>query len=241
MALEKPPLPSVSPGQPVTAQGWNGIVNALSALYDAVLAAGRGTLEVSVKAEGQPVVDARVLATPVGAGNPILAVPPFGDRTTYVLAGVNDGQWRVQVAAAGYTPVVADATVPASGPVEVNLQRAGVVVPDLFGSSAAAALAGLTAVGLTATLMIDALGKEVSTVRLPVEYQDSPILDQLPPAGSVVDATQRVRLVVAAIVQQDPVVTMPNLVGLTQDEALKVLEQLGLRVGAVRQRSVQEG
>jgi beta-lactam-binding protein with PASTA domain len=39
--------------------------------------------------------------------------------------------------------------------------------------------------------------------------------------------------VVAATVAQAPVVTMPNLAGLTQAEAVRVLEQLGLGVGSV--------
>jgi hypothetical protein len=238
MALEKPPLQTVSPGQPVTAQGWNGIVNALSTLYDAVLAIGHGTLEVSVKVGDQPFNGAGVIATPAGAGSPVVAVPPFGTRTTYLLTGVSDGEWHVNVIAPGYVLGTATATVPATAPVEVNLKQAGLTVPDLFGLSAADALATLAGIGLRPGSMIDALGKDVSTDRLPVEYQDSPIIEQLPAAQSIVPDTQLVRLVVAAIVQQDPVVTMPNLVGLTQDEALKVLEQLGLRVGAVRHSAV---
>ena len=55
MALVKPPLASVEPGRPITAQGWNQIVDALSVLYDAVLAIGSGSVTVSVQSDGRPV------------------------------------------------------------------------------------------------------------------------------------------------------------------------------------------
>jgi hypothetical protein len=43
----------VTPGEPVTAQGWNALVSGLSSLYDAVIAMGGGTLEVLVTAPSE--------------------------------------------------------------------------------------------------------------------------------------------------------------------------------------------
>ena len=34
MALVKPPLATVEPGRPVTAQGWNAIIGGLGDLYE---------------------------------------------------------------------------------------------------------------------------------------------------------------------------------------------------------------
>ena len=50
-------------------------------------------------------------------------------------------------------------------------------------------------------------------------------------------ASDRVQLVVAAAISEEPVVTVPNLAGLTQAEASRVLEQLGLRLGKVSVRT----
>ena len=94
-------------------------------------------------------------------------------------------------------------------------------MPDLFGQPLLAALrrdAQCRARGRD--LLIDAFGEEISRSQVPAEYQNQPILTQLPEAGAVVDAaTTRLRLVVAAAVRDEPVVTMPSLVGLTQSEA----------------------
>jgi PASTA domain-containing protein len=237
MALEKPPLATVEPGRPITAQGWNAIVGALSALYDAVLAFGSGNFQVSVQADGQVVDGVEIVAEPVGDGLPVEGLPLFGSRTTYLVTGVSDGAWHVFVSAPGYADQVIDVTVPVASPVTVNLVRAGVVVPDLFGQAYVSALASMRAAGLEADVVIDALGEEVSRSQVPAEYQNQPVLAQLPAAGAVVDAaTTRMRLVVAAAVRDEPIVTMPSLIGLTQGEAATALEKLGLRLGKITVR-----
>jgi beta-lactam-binding protein with PASTA domain len=121
--------------------------------------------------------------------------------------------------------------------VTVNLARAGVVVPDLFGTAYSAALASLAGAGLQAELVVDTMGDEISRAQVPAEYQNQPVLAQLPAAGTVVDAsTTRLRLVVAAAVRDDPIVTVPSLIGLTQAEAARALEKIGLRLGKVTVR-----
>jgi beta-lactam-binding protein with PASTA domain len=121
--------------------------------------------------------------------------------------------------------------------VTVNLARAGVVVPDLFGTPYSAALATLAGAGLQAELVLDTMGEEISRSQVPAEYQNQPVLEQLPAAGRVVDAsTTRLRLVVAAAVRDEPVVTVPSLIGLTQAEAGRALEKIGLRLGKVTVR-----
>jgi hypothetical protein len=222
----------VTPGEPVTAQGWNALVSGLSALYDAVLALGGGTLEVAVTASGKP-VPATVVAEPLGEGRPITALPPFGTRTSHLLVGLTDGPWRVHVQSPGFTTETRDVTMPAQAPVAVPLTTAGVVVPDLFGVSTKAALDQLKAAGIDADLMIDTTGKEISRTALPPEYVDSPVLAQLPAAGTVVPAgIGRVRLVLASALRRDPVITMPSLIGLSLTEAKEVLEKVGLTLGA---------
>jgi hypothetical protein len=237
VALVKPPLVNVQPGQPITAQGWNALVDGLSTLYDAVLAFGSGTLEVSVQANGQPVPNATVVAEPVAEGPPVRGLPLFGTRTTYLVAGVSDGAYRVHVSAPGFATQVLDTTVPQTSPLVVNLALAGVTVPDLFGLPLQGALNSLRAANLDVDVIIDALGREVSRTQPAAEFQNSPVLLQLPEAGSVVDpATNRLRLVVAAALREEPIVTLPSLIGLSQAEAARALEAVGLRLGRVTVR-----
>lgn len=234
MPLDKPPLPTADPGRPITAQGWNAIVDALSRLYDAVSAIGSGTLEVIVSSGGAAVDGAVVAAIPAGGGNPILAVPPAGDRTSHVVGGVSDGPWKVIVRAPGFAEAAVDTSVPAAAPVVVDLTPIGPVVPDLFGLPLQTAFSALTVANLGVGLILDSLGKEVPRTPIPTDYQNVPVLAQLPEAGARLGPDGRVQLVVAATVAQAPVVTMPNLAGLTQAEAVRVLEQLGLGVGSIQ-------
>lgn len=238
MALEKPPLPHVSPGAPVAAQGWNAIVDGLLALYDAVLALGTGHLAVNVRAGGEVVAGATVVAVPDAGGQPVASLPLFGTATSYLVTGVSPGTWQVNVSAPGFRPAVVPANVPTDAEVTVALTPSGATVPDLFGLGLNDALRRLHDANLEAGLMIDTLGHEISGVRVPVEYQNSPVLVQLPMAGEVLDPTTgRVQLVVAAAISEEPVITVPSLAGLTQAEAARVLEQLGLRLGKVSVRT----
>jgi hypothetical protein len=233
MALTKPALATVSAGDPVTAQAWNTIVTGVGDLYDAVLAFGHGVLQVSVLFNSHPVDGARVVAAPAtGDLTPIEAVEPYGGVTGYSVVGVTAGTWHVFVSAPGFQPQTQDVTIPASAPLVFNLTASGVVVPDLFGVTAQEALTQLSALNLNVDVILDVLGHEVPKTSLPPQYQNQPILDQLPPAGTVVDpSAQRMRLVVATALEQAPVVTMPSLVGLTYDEVASVLDGLGLKVG----------
>jgi len=233
MALTKPALATVNPGDPVTAQAWNTVVTGLGDLYDAVLAFGHGVLNISVLFNGDAVGGAQVVAVPAtGDLTPIEAVQLYGSVTTYTVVGVTAGQWHVFVNAPGFQPQTQDVTVPASDTLVFNLVASGVVVPDLFGVTAQDALTQLAALNLNVDTILDVLGHEVPKTSLPPQYQNQPILDQLPPAGSVVDPTsQRMRLVVATALDQSPVVTMPSLVGLSYDEVASVLDGLGLKVG----------
>jgi hypothetical protein len=239
MALTKPALANVNAGEPVTAQGWNAIVDGLDDLYDAVLAIGTGVLQVSVTAGEHSVAGAQVVAVPLAGGNPVAALPLFGDVTSYQLVGVNPGNWRVFVEAEGFQDQSLDVTVPAAEPIVFNLTLAGVVMPDLFGVTAQDALARLTTAGLTVDLILDITGHEVSRVSLPPQFQNSPVLMQLPDAGEVLDpGADRVRLVLAVAIDQVPTVTMPSLIGLSADEVATVLNQLGLVLGKTTVRSL---
>ena len=240
MALTKPALANVNPGEPVTAQGWNAVVDGLDDLYDAVLAIGTGILHVSVTRGDAAVDGAQVVAVPQAGGNPVAAVPLYGDQSTYQLVGVNPGNWRLFVEAEGFNPEVLDVTVPTSEPVAVNLTLAGVPVPDLFGVPAEEALSRLATAGFAVDLILDITGHEVSRVSLPPQFQNSPVLMQLPDAGTLLDpATGHVRLVLAVAIDRVPTVTMPSLIGLNADEVASVLNQLGLVLGRTTVRNIE--
>jgi hypothetical protein len=234
MPLTKPALVNVTAGQPVTAEGWNVIVDGLSALYDEVLALGRGVLPVRVSEAGADLPSALVVAEPLAAdGAPIAAIPPAPGRAHHLLTGIADGSWRLHVSADGYRTTSLDVTVPHDGTeIAVTLEVDGVRVPDLFGDGLRTALDRLADLGIGVDIILDTTGREVSRSSLPPEYESSPVLIQLPEPGTVLPAgTGRVRLVAASALRREPVVKMPSLTGLEYDEVVSVLERVGLRVG----------
>src|SRR3954454_8022949 len=249
MPLTTPSLATVTPGEPVTAQGWNALVTGLAALYEAVIALGGASLEVAVAADAdddptttalRAVTDAQVTAEPLGDGRPVHAVPPFGARTSYLLVGLTDGDWRGHVEAPGYGAEGRTVTLPQPGPRAVALTRSGVVVPDLFNVGLQAGLDLLRGKGIDANLVVDTTGREISRSSVPPESTSAPILAQLPPAGTVVPTGMgQVRLTVASALRRDPVVTMPSLVGLNLAEAAQVLERLGLQLGTSQIRDIR--
>lgn len=231
MALTKPPLSPVSPGQPVTAQGWNVVLDGLSDLFDAVLAFGADAVSVRPVIDDTTIPNAVVVAVP-DSGQPIRAVPPFGDRTSHTLVGLTAGNWTVHVTAPGFEPKGMAIVVPQADTVVVEMARRGSVVPDLFGVGLRSATDRLRAAGFDLDVVLDTTGREVPRTTLPPEYVDAPVLVQSPAPGDVAPPENlRVRVVVASPLRRDPVVTMPSLIGLTSSEAARVLERLGLVVG----------
>lgn len=238
MPLTTPPIAPVTPGQPVTAQGWNELVDGLLDLYAAVLAFGTGALTVDVRFDGSAVAGASVIAVPDAGGQPVRAVDPFGGRSTYTAVGLSDGNWTVHVRADGFADAAVAVTLPRAEPLVVDLTRRGVVVPDLFGVGLRPAVDQLRAVGLDTDLVFDTTGKELPRATVPPEYVDAPVLFQDPAPSAVAPPDRlRVRLVVASALRRDPVVTMPSLIGLSPSEAARVLERLGLRVGTTTFRT----
>ncbi len=238
MALTKPAIAEAVPGAPITAQAWNEIVGGVDDLFDALLAFGTGVAEIHPTHDGDVVAGAIVVAEPLGEGNPVVAIPPFGPRSSYTIAGTNPGNWRIHVAAPGFNTETRDVELPLDGPRVVELTRAGAVVPDVFGEPISEAVELLTELGLDIERIIDTTGREISPFDIPADQTDSPVLMQLPAAGAVLPSSGDVRLVVAAPVRRTSTVTMPSLVGLTYDEVVEVLERIGLRVGRTTTRTV---
>jgi hypothetical protein len=233
MSLSKPALAEVSPGQPVTAQGWNAIIDAIDTLYDFALALGTGMVEVSVLDGNTPVSGATVVATPAQGGLPVAAVPPHGGNRHYILGGLVPGAWVLEVAAAGYKAGSINFDVPLDTPLTVALERSGALMPDLFGMTAISALGELKNRHIATERVIDVTGRELPPAKLPPDAQNALILAQQPANGSVLAPGDRARLVVSLTVTQEPVVTMPNLTGLTLDETREVLDRSGLVLGKV--------
>ena len=229
MALEKPPLAQVSPGQPVTAQGWNAIIDGLLALYDAVLEFGSGVVQVNVAEGTLAIPDAIVVGIPTAGGSPIRAVPPFGSTAAYTLVGLTPGDWTIHVSRDGYQPATATVTVPSTTPVNASLTPIGPFMPDLFGLPAAQATSALATAGINVSKIVDVSGREVARLPLDPDYAQSLVLIQYPAAGEPISSSSSgARLVLSVSLVQEQAVEVPSLFGMRQAEVEKTLLELGL-------------
>lgn len=230
MPINVPPQKTVSPGEPVTAEGWNAIVGGVTALTQYLNATEASGVRVVIK--NTDVVDARVTATR-DDGVTYEAVAPVPPGTDFVLAGLRPGAYTIRVEAPGFSPETLPITVPISTPVEVSLQASGAFMPELFGLTLRAALQDLGTRKIAVSRILDVVGRDVAPANPGAEYNDQPVLAYYPPAGTAVPPEGQIKLVVAAALQVQASIEVPSLAGLTLAEAQKALETIGLVLGKV--------
>jgi len=230
MPISVPAQKTVSPGEPVTAEGWNAIVGGVTTLVQYLNATEATGVHVVIKNPG--VTDARVAATR-DDGVTYEAVPPVPPGTDFILAGLRPGAYTVRVEAPGFSPATSSITAPVAGPVEFSLEANGAFMPPLFGLTLRAALQTLSGQKIAVSRILDVAGRDVAPANPGSEYNDQPILAQLPPAGTAVPPEGQIQLVVSTPLQVQPSVEVPSLAGLTLSEAQKALEAIGLVLGKV--------
>jgi hypothetical protein len=239
MTVTTPPLIDVSPGDPITSEGWNNIVDAVKTVVD-YLNAQRGTLAIQVKdrGDGNPIRGAQVTVTPTGDPSRVTRSGLFaaGAVNAYQVDQLQPGSYDVQVEAAGFDPETRSITMPDSGEslsvaVEMAVTEALFAAPNLFGISLTQALSNLTGQGFAIGRIIDSHGSDVALGSIPPEVQTASILGQWPPAGALSGKNTPFFLHVSAKAEYLQRVKVPNLLGLSLEDAKALLEANGLSLG----------
>ena len=224
----------VSPGEPLTAQAWNDVVDAVDSAFK-LIEATQHTLSVQITTPGVDL--ARVRVTAVKSGSPpVLAVAPVSPDTHHVLSGLVPGAYNVRAEAPGYVAASGAVTVTDSGAASLDLALTaiGPTMPDLFGSTLQEARAALAQKNIVVARLFDFTGRDLAPLNPGPEFDTSPVLVQSPPAGTVVAQGSSAQLVVATAPPAEVRVSVPSLAGLTLVEAQKALEGLGLVLGKVK-------
>jgi hypothetical protein len=225
----------VSPGEPVTAQGWNEIVTAVTDLIAEVNSLSGSRVDVTIgNADLDP---AKVRVTALSPdGGVFEAAAPVPPNTTFTLMQLVPGQYTVRASAPGFTPATDVATIPGTTALTLTMAPANPIMSDVFGQTLEAALADLATRSIVVSRVVDVTGRDIAPASPDVEFRDSPVLLQRPAVGQPVPAGIGAQLVVAASLRVEPSVEMPSLTGLTLDEVRTVLEDLGLVLGEVSTR-----
>jgi hypothetical protein len=224
----------VSAGQPLTAQAWNDIVDAVDDLHQFIVAS-LFAVHVKITTPGIALANVRVTAQR-GSDPPVEAVRPVAPDDRHALVGLNPGAYTVRAEAPGFAVATATVNVGDTQDVAVDLALStnGALMPNLFGLALTAARTQLGAASISISRLLDFNGDELPPQNPGSAYEAALVLVQNPSAGTPVPPGQSVQIVLAVPVRLDTNVEVPSLAGMTLVEAQKALEGLGLTLGKVR-------
>ena len=223
---------NVHPGEPVTAQAWNAIVDGLFEVQS-ILATGTGTVRVTVTGDQRDISVARVIATDA-AGVRYEAVEQTAPGDPFVFPKLTAGAYTIVVSAPGCTNGTGTVTVGNDGaatpnPVPIALAFTGKRMPNVLGMKWKEAAPALATINPRA---LDASGKGVPLTGFDAAYADVPVLMQWPDPDEVVPAAKDPYVILATIVKPAVLVPTPNFIGLTfaQAQALAASSNLVIKM-----------
>ncbi|MCP4600662.1 MAG: PASTA domain-containing protein [Proteobacteria bacterium] len=226
----------VNPGDPLSAEAWNDLVDTVNGIPAAVEAAipEEYALEVVITNPGLDLTEVRVTAVKVDQA-PVEGVQPTAEGEHHVIGGLKPGAYLVRATAPGYSTAEAPATIIAgdNAPLEMALNATGVVVPNVFGRTFAQAKSDMTAKGLSVTTLRDFTGKDYVPTNPGAAAEGQPVLVQSPAAGAIAPNGSGVNLVIAVEAVQDSIAEVPSLIGMTLSKATSELSKQGLAVGEI--------
>jgi hypothetical protein len=221
---------NVKPGEPVTAQAWNAIVDGLFEVQS-ILLTGAGSVRVTVTGDQRDVDAARVVATDAG-GVRYEAVHQAAAGEPFVFPRLTAGAYTVGVSAPGCTTGTASVTVASDGsatpsPVPVALVFTGRRMPNVLGMKWKDAVGVLQPVSPRA---LDASGKGVPLTGFDAQYADAPVLMQWPDPDEIVPTGKDPFVIIATIIKPAAIVATPNVIGRTVAQAQIDLAKVGLQL-----------
>lgn len=224
----------VNPGEPLTAQAWNDLVNAVDDTHK-FLEATTHVVRVRITNNDVDPKTVRVTASR-SDGPPVEAVRPIAQDNHHVLSELEVGAYTIRAECAGFNDAIQTVQIGlGQGDQELTMQLAPArpIMPLLFGKTLADALTLTAQLGIAVNRVLDFLGTDIPPGNTGARAAESLVLLQQPPAGQPVDPSLAAQLVIAVPPEIEQAIEVPSLVGLTESEARKTLEQLGLVLGRV--------
>lgn len=234
--ITSPPLIDAQPGDPITSEGWNNMILALKTLFDHANS-GLGTLSVAVrtKDEGTPLPFALVTVKPADAAAPVRTGHfAAADVQRFLVPDLLPGAYEMVVEASGYSAESRTFDMGAEGQemaIPMTLVRPLSPVPNLFGSPLAVAIEVISAAGFQLTRVVDSHGRDVSPAALDDQMRAQAVIGQSPEAGTPMPANAPVQIGVSAPAEYATRVKVPDIRGLSLDQAKVALEAVGLKLG----------
>jgi hypothetical protein len=236
--ITPPPLIDVTPGDPISSEQWNNVLQALRNVYEA-LNKSFGLLSINVRNQvnGNPIPDAIVTLIPTNDdGRPVRSAQFAGGTINrYQVPQLVPGAYNMIVEALGFRTEQREITVEASGTQEVVIDMTALEVlsrmPNLFGRLLNEAMDIITRIQLQTGRIIDSHGAEIAPGNVPADKRQLVVLSQVPETGAPVARNTPVQLHVSAKAEFTEKVRVPDLRGLTLEEAKAKLEANRLALG----------
>lgn len=233
MELEEFTAKEVAPGEPLTAQAWNELVQGIRSLNEFVVASQNTALEVTL---GNVDIDLAAVRVSAERDDGWLMEAAVNSNGVFVFTSLPVGAFVISASAPGFTPATHNITLPSDDSVQLTMNQNGAFMPNVTGVELGQALNQLRDLGISVGRLLDVVGRELAPAKPDSEYLRQPLLVQLPDPGVPVLPSDQISLVVSTALQVDDAVEIPPLTGLTLAEARKTLESLGLRLGTVETR-----
>jgi hypothetical protein len=234
MKLEDFVKVTVKPGEPLVAAAWNNLVEGLDAVIQKLRAMNDFALRVTIQNAGIDLGSVRVTAVDQAGNLAFEAVRPVPPGKDHVFASLNPGTYQVRAEAPGFAPNSKTVEIKQAAEIlSLTLAPSGSVMPDLFGLKLRDALAALKTNGITTPRVLDVTGKGELPDSPSPEAADAAVLAQWPPSKTPVAAGDAVHLIIAVVPKPTVMAEVPNLIGLTEVDARKLLESKGLKLGTV--------
>lgn len=236
MALNHPPLINATPGDPITSEGWNNIIQSIKTLYETHnQTASRLNITLIDDADNNVIKNAMI--TIVAEKSVVLTASFAGaEIQKYLVTNIAAGNYKLFAEAVGYSKETRDLVVPESGePINITIEMTKTTqekkVPNLFGLKLSAADTALKNSGFLLNRVIDSHGKDLTQEDITELGGTVKVLNQVPEAGLLHEAGGAVALLVSAKAAFEQRVKVPDLQGLSLNEARTALESVGLVLG----------
>jgi len=236
MAITHPPLIKTSPGDPITSEGWNNIITSIKNLYETHnQSASQLSLTVIDDTDNDVIKTARITITSEKSP-PIVANYAGADIKKYIVSTISKGNYKLFVEADDYAEETRELVVPEGNePVNISIKMTKTkqekTVPNYFGLKLVAADSAIKEGGFLLNRIIDSHGNELTQADIKDAGASAKVLNQVPEAGLTHNVGGPIALLVSAKASVEERVKVPDLAGLSLNEARTALEDMGLVLG----------
>ena len=236
MAIQPPPLINATPGDPITSEAWNNIIASIKALYEVHNQSAAQLTITVVDDKDNSVIKNAVITLVSEKIPPVTAGFAGADIQKYLVKDIAPGTYKLFVEAANYADETRELIVPEKEEtVKITIEMTKTAnekpIGNFFGVSLAAADEAIKKAGFLLNRIIDSHGEELSLADINDQGAKVKVLNQVPAAGVEHTVGGAVALLVSAIPVVEQRVKVPDLQGLTLNEARVALEDLGLVLG----------